>query len=678
MATGMRVAVTPSGVTTIDLRHRVQRILGPGYELGERIGAGGFAEVFKAQDLRLKRSVAVKVLRPDLGLTPGMLDRFRREAEVVAALRHPHIVPIYDIGEGEGIAFILMPFIAGESLRAVMERSGPMDPDMVRRILTEAAHGLGAAHDAGVIHRDIKPENIMLEGREQRALLMDFGIAKAVGGEEDTPATSEGVAPTLTSTGIIVGTPQYMSPEQACGDKTIDARTDQYSLAVVGYRMLAGTLPFEGDSTRAVLYQQLVAEPTPISERVAGLPPAIAATISRAMAKEPRDRFDSMAEFAAALGAAATTSVSPALPTKPQTKTKAKPKAKPSPKPVPPSKAAPAAAGAPRQRGAAAGLSKRTRGALVLLCGVGVVAIAVGTMRLGGGGTGVNAFTPTSLFGGADSLGDSLSQVAVPPPPAPATVGSRSTGAAAPTRRTSPAPDRQTRRPAAASTSAASDSTTPDCADLASSGEWRGAVTSCTTASDQGDPVATRILASLYDEGKGVTADPARAFALYQRAAPRDAEAQFRLARMYEIGRGTTRDGRANISNLRGAAQAGHRQAMLTLAARLETGAGMDRDFDEAAQWYKRAATGGSVSAMLKLADWSHRGRGVERSDAAALDWYSQAARAGSGAGAWAAARMLLAGDGVPQDTAAGMTLLRRAAQLGQADAINELKKRGG
>ncbi|MDX2183317.1 MAG: serine/threonine-protein kinase, partial [Gemmatimonadaceae bacterium] len=299
--TGERLIIAHSGITPAALKKMLQRALGPGYELGERIGAGGFAEVFKARDLRLKRDIAVKVLRPDLGLTPGMLERFRREAEVVAALRHPNIVPIYDVGEAEGLAFIIMPFIAGESLRAKMEREGAMPLPEVRRILREAASGLGAAHSAGVIHRDVKPENIMLEGPESRVLLMDFGIAKAVGGDEDTPATEEGVAPALTSTGIIVGTPQYMSPEQACGDKTIDARTDQYSLAVVGYRMLSGTLPFEGESTRAVLYQQLVAEPAPLIDKVPGLPGGVVTAIQRAMAKEPRERFETMLEFAGML-----------------------------------------------------------------------------------------------------------------------------------------------------------------------------------------------------------------------------------------------------------------------------------------------------------------------------------------------------------------------------------------
>ncbi|HQW67074.1 MAG TPA: serine/threonine-protein kinase, partial [Gemmatimonadales bacterium] len=267
--TGERVAVGHSGISPKDLLKKLQRALGPGYELQDRIGAGGFAEVFKVRDLRLKRDLAVKVLRPDLGLSPDLVMRFRREAETIANLRHPHIVPVYDVGEAEGLAYLIMPLIVGENLRTVMEREGAMPVAEVQRIMREACSGLAAAHDAGIVHRDIKPENVMLEGVEKRVLLMDFGIAKVVGGgsgEDGDP--SEG----LTSTGIIIGTPQYMSPEQACGDKSIDARSDQYSLAVVGYRMLSGTLPFDGESTRAVLYQQLVGEPKPLIERMPDLP----------------------------------------------------------------------------------------------------------------------------------------------------------------------------------------------------------------------------------------------------------------------------------------------------------------------------------------------------------------------------------------------------------------------
>ncbi|HET9065470.1 MAG TPA: serine/threonine-protein kinase [Gemmatimonadales bacterium] len=674
MATGSRVAVSRSGITAADLRTRVQRILGPGYELGERIGAGGFAEVFKAQDLRLKRSVAVKVLRPDLGLTPGMLDRFRREAEVVAALRHPNIVPIFDIGEGEGIAFILMPLIEGESLRALMERDGAISARETTRILREAASGLAAAHDAGVIHRDIKPENIMLEGRESRVLLMDFGIAKAVGGEEDTPATDEGVAPALTSTGIIVGTPQYMSPEQACGDKTIDARTDQYSLAVVGYRMVSGTLPFEGDSTRAVLYQQLVAEPKPIIEKVPDIPAGLATVITRAMSKEPRERYDSMSAFRDALDQPGTVAtVPPAKSTKASRKAAGKAAATPG---VPKGTTnAPKSARTPERR----------RGLLVGGLLLAVVAVGFALTRGGGPRGAGDGFIPTSLFGGNSDD----SSAAPPPDSMPSTGVTPAAPAPAPVKRPSPPPspaprgassDRPTttRRSAATSSRDTDVVAAPDCPALVRDGAWAEAVTACTEAANAGNAVAMRILGGMYDRGTGLKADPAQAFIWYKRAAPNDAEAQFELSRLYELGRGTPQDKKANIQALRGAASKGHQQATLTLASRLENGADMDRDYNEAAIWYQRAAERGSVNAMLKLADWAGRGRGIPKDPTAELGWYTKAADAGSRDGAWQAARMLLhiGSSSVPEDQARGMTMLLKAASLGQDDAAKELKKR--
>lgn len=701
LATGSRLAVTPSEISKADLHNRVQRVLGPGYELGKRIGAGGFAEVLKARDLRLKRDIAVKVLRPDLGLTPGVLDRFRREAEVVAALRHPNIVPIYDIGEGDGVAFIVMPFIEGESLRSKMEREGAMPPEEVRRILREAASGLAAAHEAGVVHRDIKPENIMLEGRESRVLLMDFGIAKAMGGEEDTPLTEEGVAPALTSTGIIVGTPHYMSPEQACGDKSIDARTDQYSLAVVGYRMLAGSLPFDGDSTRSVLYQQLVAEPTPVAERVSGVPAGLAAAISKAMQKEPRDRFGSMTEFAEAMAVGAIPAKRPVT-AKPKKQKKQKKPRKPFKFPIiklPSLKLPQAKLPTMPRVGSAAGarswLGVRRHQAYV---GGGVATLVVAALAIwgmnGSGGILRGAdFEPTSLFGTAadsafeDSLAalagvDSLSSAAG------TTNGTESAAAAAakPTAESNKnrgrTPERN-KQPAASNRSSKKTDTTAaaapadsGCAMLAGVKDWTRATGACTAAAQAGNVTAMRVLAGMYDKGEGVTEDPVQAFTWYKRAAPRDAAARFELARMYEIGRGTTKDLQANITNLRGAATMGNRQAILTLASRLETGAGMDRDYKEAATWYQKGAAEGSVMAMLKLAHWSEDGRGVKKDKSTAIGWYAKAAAAGSSEGAWRAGKAYLDGDGVAKDTTRGLTLIRQAARLGNPDAVSELDKR--
>ncbi len=670
MRTGERVAVSRSGVNAVELRTRLQRALGPGYELGPRVGAGGFAEVFRAQDLRLKRSVAVKVLRPDLGLSPGMLERFQREAETIAALRHPNIVPIFDVGESSGVAYLIMPFIEGESLRARMEREGALPVPEVRRILREAAAGLGAAHEAGVIHRDVKPENIMLEGRDARVLLMDFGIAKAVGGEEDTPATEEGVAPQLTSTGIIVGTPQYMSPEQACGDKTIDARTDQYSLGVVGYRLLCGSLPFEGESTRAVLYKQLVSDPPPLLERVPDAPAGLAAAITRAMAKEPRERFESMAEFGemvndeeASLTAAKITAVGTGAAAPGQTKASAKAKTK---------------AGTAARTATSARQTRPGRGWMIAAAGVaGLVVLAL--WLTSSGTAGGDSFQPISTIGGLDgaALTDSAGATPVTAPLEAVVTTPTSQQRNRPSTTQAPTPTRPTRGATAAS-NGAGEPTGPSCNALVGASDWSAAFGVCSAAAADGDAVAMRHLAGMYDRGVGVTADPTQAVAWYRRAATSDAEAKFQLSRMYELGRGTPRDAQANLSALRDAAAMGHQQAILTLAARLETGAGLSRDYDEAALWYQRAADQGSVRAMLKLADWARRGRGMERDHLRSVAYYRQAAEAGSAEGAWQAAKAYLEGDGVERDTEAGMALLREAARLGNAQAADELKRRGG
>ncbi len=672
LMTGERVAITKSDITPDDLRTRVQRILGPAYQLAERIGAGGFAEVYKALDLRLKRSIAVKVLRPDLGLTPGMLERFRREAEVIAALRHPNIVPIYDVGEGSGVAFIIMPYIAGESLRARMESGGPMAAHEVRRILREAASGLAAAHEAGVIHRDVKPENIMLEGRESRALLMDFGIAKAVGGELDAPVTEDGVAPALTSTGIIVGTPQYMSPEQACGDKAIDARTDQYSLAVVGYRMLSGALPFEGDSTRAVLYKQLVAEATPLLEKVPDAPPGLAAVIARAMQKEPSDRYDDMLAFAAAIAEPEERSVPPgAMSTAPAKARAAFGAAAARLKAIP----------VPRVRAPRLDLKtalRSRRGVMIAVAATVVVTVLAIWLALPSG-SGLQDFSPSSTVdplasptidgNAATTPATPTPRRATPPPPSP--VGQqRGRGTPPPVRGAAAPPPPPPTPPA--------EQTAPTCASLASAGNWSAAAATCTAGAASGDPVAMRTLAGMYDHGTGVSEDPTKAVEWYRKAAPNDAESRFQLSRMYDIGRGTPRDGKASVSALRDAAAMGHRQAILTLAYRLENGAGMERDYNEAALWYRRGADAGATTAMLKLGDWARRGRGMTRDDAAAVGWFRKAADAGSADGAWEAAQAYLDGRGIARDETLGMTLLRKAAQLGQADAKAELAKRGG
>ena len=281
------------GIDDAAQRRRIQHALGENFELDRLLGRGGFAEVYAVTDLKLKRSVAVKVLHPDLVVTPTLIERFLREAQAVAKLRHPNIVPIYQVGEVGGLAFYVMPLIEGESLQTCLQRQGALPIGEARRILCEVAEALAVAHAAGIVHRDIKPDNIMLEGKERRAIVTDFGIAKALGSGESG----------LTGTGMLIGTPQYMSPEQASGDSQIDARSDIYSLGCVAYRMLSGRLPFEGDSAQAMIVAHIATPPEPIQRRRPDVPGDLAVAVMRALAKEPGSRWASAGELAAALRA---------------------------------------------------------------------------------------------------------------------------------------------------------------------------------------------------------------------------------------------------------------------------------------------------------------------------------------------------------------------------------------
>jgi len=273
---------------------RLARALGDGYELRDRLGQGGFAVVYAAFDRQLKRDVAVKVLRDELRDVPAVRERFRREAEAVARLRHPHVIPIYAVGERDGIAFFIMPLVDGESLRARLDRERRLPIPEGRRILRECATGLAAAHRAGLVHRDIKPDNIMLDGPEARVLLMDFGIAKAAEAADVSGAT-------LTQTGVIVGTPQYMSPEQASGDRAIDHRSDLYSLGVVAYQMLAGEVPFTGTTVASVLVKHIAEDAPSVMRARPDCPSDLAAAVARLLEKDPARRWASADDLLRAL-----------------------------------------------------------------------------------------------------------------------------------------------------------------------------------------------------------------------------------------------------------------------------------------------------------------------------------------------------------------------------------------
>jgi serine/threonine protein kinase/Tol biopolymer transport system component len=264
------------------------------YRLEGELGAGGMATVYRARDLKHDRTVAVKVLRPDLAAILGA-DRFLAEIKTTAALQHPHILPLFDSGEAAGYLYYVMPLVEGESLRDRLGREKQLSMEEAIRITTEVAGALDYAHRHGVIHRDIKPENVLLH--EGTALLADFGVALAV---------KEAGGPRLTETGASVGTPQYMSPEQATGERELDARSDLYALAAVLYEMLTGEPPHSGPSPRAVVAKLMTAEPVAIQVLRPGVPPAVEQAVTRALAKVPADRFNTVAEFARAVAQVST------------------------------------------------------------------------------------------------------------------------------------------------------------------------------------------------------------------------------------------------------------------------------------------------------------------------------------------------------------------------------------
>ncbi len=270
---------------------RLKAALADRYALEREIGRGGMATVWLAQDVKHHRKVAVKVLDPELAQTLGA-GRFLREVETAANLQHPHILPLHDSGEADGFLYYVMPYVEGESLRDRLKREKQLPVDDALQISREVADALSYAHAHGVIHRDVKPENILLAAGH--AVVADFGIARAV---------DQAGSGALTGTGMAVGTPAYMSPEQAAGSKEIDGRSDLYSLGCVLYEMLAGHPPFTGPTAERLLLQHLTVEPPNITAIRPAVPAHVAATLERALAKTPADRFNPVALFAEALGA---------------------------------------------------------------------------------------------------------------------------------------------------------------------------------------------------------------------------------------------------------------------------------------------------------------------------------------------------------------------------------------
>ena len=273
-----------------DQFERLKTALADRYAIKEELGAGGMATVYLAEDLKLNRKVAVKVLKPELAASLGT-DRFLHEIQIAARLNHPHILALHDSGVADGFLYYVMPYVEGESLRDKLIREKQLAIDDALAVTKDAASALSYAHSQGVIHRDIKPANILLH--EGEAMVADFGIALAL-----SAASGE----RLTEAGIAVGTPEYMSPEQASGDREIDGRSDIYALACVMYEMLTGEPPFTGPTGQAVITKMFTNPVPQASVTRDTVPAAVDDALVTALAKAPADRYKTIAEFAGALG----------------------------------------------------------------------------------------------------------------------------------------------------------------------------------------------------------------------------------------------------------------------------------------------------------------------------------------------------------------------------------------
>ncbi len=288
------------GSAVMEQVERLRVALAPRYELDREIGSGGMAHVYLAHDRQHDRDVAIKVLRPELAAAIGA-ERFLREIRIEARLQHPHILPLYDSGTADGFLYYVMPYVDGETLKERIRREKQLRLADALQITGEVAEALSYAHAQQVVHRDIKPANILLTGNPSRegeaaggshALVADFGIAKAISEADDDD---------LTATGLAIGTPEYMSPEQGSGDHGVDARADVYALGCVLYEMLAGEPPFTGRSAQIVLARHRMDPPPSLRVVRPTLSSELEATVQRALSKVPADRFATAAEFVEAM-----------------------------------------------------------------------------------------------------------------------------------------------------------------------------------------------------------------------------------------------------------------------------------------------------------------------------------------------------------------------------------------
>jgi serine/threonine protein kinase len=294
---GTKVSDPEAGTMIVEIEEadellaRIRRVFAGEYEVERELARGGMAIVYLATETALRRSIALKVLRPDIGLSAGAAERFKREAQTVASLDHANIIPVYRIGQVGGLFHIAMKFVEGRSLDIILETQGALPVPVTLRVLREAARGLSFANDRGIVHRDVKAANILIDS-DGRVLVSDFGVALRA---SDV---------TLTNAGTLIGTPAYMSPEQ-CSGRRAGPQSDQYSLAVVAFQMLAGATPFHSETLAGIIQHHFFTPPPDLRLARQDIPPELVAVISRALNKDPEKRFSSTGEMLAALEAIA-------------------------------------------------------------------------------------------------------------------------------------------------------------------------------------------------------------------------------------------------------------------------------------------------------------------------------------------------------------------------------------
>jgi TPR repeat protein/serine/threonine protein kinase len=667
------------------------------------LGEGAFGRVYHAFDPQLHRDVAVKVPHPG-ALTPGLRERFLREARATATVRHPNVCPIHDVGTDGDLPYLVMHFIPGGTLAGLLaRRPAPFPPATAAAVVRKLALGVAAAHAKGVLHRDLKPANVLWDAANREVLVTDFGLAR-VGGE----------AP-LSRTGDILGTPAYMSPEQGRGrPDEVGPPTDVYSLGVILYRLLTGAVPFQG-SVMEVLAQAQFNDPAPPSAVRPGLDPAIDAICLKAMARKPADRYASANEFAGALadylrgqptpsddgdevwqgfveaiepGAAAAETVPP--------RSTARTAAPGSPDPGSSVSPPPRAAGWRDD-------SRDTRGSrkpLLAIAGVALLALVVGIWLAffrgkptpspdGGVASSDGGSSPSPRPGDTAPTPSSAKppeptdpKATAPKPPAPPaavtpadvqrdwddykrarlTVGKFTVTAERGPKRL------RAWKQAAEAGSPAGMVLYGECLaqgvgvepNAGSAVEW------FRKAADLGEPVAMELLATSYDLGVGVAADEKAAIGWYRKAADRgDPLACTTLAGCYQTGRGVAADEAAAAGWFRKAADQGYVPAILGLARCYEVGQGVPQDVKAAIDWFRKAADLGDIATVLDLADRYEAGRGVAADEKEAAGWLRKAADLGNGGAMARLGARYEAGRGVPRDAKAAAGWYRKGAERG-------------